>query len=67
MKIKYTAAYCTKNEVVRGRIHGAVDDNKTLCGYELGENWWILKLSVYDPGLEQDINCPICLRVMRTL
>jgi hypothetical protein len=64
MEIKYTVSYCTKNDRIRKRIHGA-DENRTLCGKELGGNWWVLKQNVNHPGLEQDINCPKCLRALR--
>ena len=67
MEIKYTVSYCTKNERIRKRVHGVPvdDENTTLCGHDLRDNWWIMKRSFYDPGLEQDINCPKCLRAMR--
>ena len=65
MEIKYTVSYCTKNERIRKRVHGSADGNNTLCGHDLNGNWVIIKRSVYDPGLEKDINCPKCLRAMR--
>ena len=53
----YTVQRCRKNGETYGSIHGSMDANTTLCGIEMGENWWVLT-NAFDAAPE----CKRCLK-----
>jgi len=54
---RYTVQKITKSDKFFGPIHGAMDDQKTVCGLNLDSNWYILS-NMFD-GL---ITCKKCLK-----
>lgn len=55
--VLYTVMRVNKKDELYGKIHGSNHADKTLCGLEINENWWIVS-----NAFDGEITCPKCLK-----
>ena len=55
----YTVQRITKKDIFKGYIHGSVDGEKSVCGIEFDNNWYILNNT-----FDGKITCKKCIKEM---
>lgn len=60
MNTLYTVRKCRKDDSLYGDIHGCDNIEKTVCGLDIDENYWIVS-----NAFDGEITCKYCLQVMK--
>ena len=60
MNTLYTVQRCRKNENAYGPLHGADNDQNTVCGKDIDHNWFIINNT-----FDGEINCKECLKILK--
>jgi len=56
----YTVSRCRKDDSLYGPVHGSMDGQKTACGQDIGDGWYIVT-----NGFDGEITCRKCLAILR--
>ena len=60
MNTLYTVQRCRNNGDVYGDIHGADNDQNTVCGREIDHRWFIINNT-----FDGEITCKECLKTLK--
>ena len=60
MKTLYTIQRIRKDDTLYGSIHGSTDANKTICNFDIDQNWYIINNT-----FDGEITCKKCLKNLR--